>query len=229
MRVLLVEDEAEAAKTVELMLQRRGHECDTTAFGEEAVILAKGNAYDVIILDIMLPDIDGYEVLRRLRSEGVRTPVLVQSGLVDRDQKALGQALGFDDYLVKPFDQGEMESKIERVIKNAEQRLGNLLPPEDENEVLSPANDDSEIATGAERRTHKRIKVLRPGQIIFRNGNCVMDCMVIEMSEGGAALKPANLLDCPKSFTLSIKDGPSHQSEVCWQYGDKIGVKFLDT
>ena len=83
MRVLLVEDDAELAASVELMLRSESFICETTDLGEDGLQMAKLYDYDIVILDLMLPDIDGYEVLRRLRSARVSTPVLVLSGLGD--------------------------------------------------------------------------------------------------------------------------------------------------
>ncbi len=90
MRVLQVEDDPTAAQAVEQMLKSKGYACETTAYGEQAVALATHNDYDIILLDIMLPDIDGYEVLRRLQAAQVHTPVLIQSGLIGRDELEKG-------------------------------------------------------------------------------------------------------------------------------------------
>ena len=84
------------------MLQGEGYVCHSTDNGEQAVTLAKHSDYDIIILDIMLPDIDGYEVIQRVRAAGVRTPFLIQSGLVEPDSKLEGLGFGFDEFLVKP-------------------------------------------------------------------------------------------------------------------------------
>ena len=92
MQVLYVEDDKLMAKNVELILQKEGHFCHTADRGERAVELAKRNAYDIIILDIMLPDFDGYEVIERLRASGIDTPYLIQSGLVDREREPRSRA-----------------------------------------------------------------------------------------------------------------------------------------
>ena len=81
MRVLLVEDDANTAQSIELILKSEGYIVDTTDLGEDGLEIGKLYDYDIIILDLMLPDIDGYEVLRRLRAARVRTPILILSGL----------------------------------------------------------------------------------------------------------------------------------------------------
>ena len=87
MRVLLVEDDAPTAASIELMLRKESFICDTTDLGEDGLEIGKLYDYDIIILDLLLPDIDGYEVLRRLRAARVRTPILILSGLGELDHK----------------------------------------------------------------------------------------------------------------------------------------------
>ena len=84
MRVLQLEDDAKTAQTVAMILKSDGHDCDTADCGEQALELARHAEYDIILLDIGLPDIDGHEVLKRLRGAGVMAPVVIQSGLVLR-------------------------------------------------------------------------------------------------------------------------------------------------
>ena len=112
MRVLQVEDDPAAATAVEQMMKSRGYSCQTTAYGEEAVALATDNPYDLILLDIMLPDIDGYEVLRRLQEAGVHTPVLIESVIVGRDELEKGVGFGVENYLVKPLSRNELDENI---------------------------------------------------------------------------------------------------------------------
>ncbi|MEM8916853.1 MAG: response regulator, partial [Pseudomonadota bacterium] len=103
MRVLLVEDDSATAKSIELMLQSENFIVDTTDLGEDGLEIGKLYDYDIIVLDLMLPDIDGYEVVRRFRSARVETPILILSGLSELDHKIKGLGIGADDYLTKPF------------------------------------------------------------------------------------------------------------------------------
>jgi two-component system cell cycle response regulator CtrA len=119
MRVLLVEDDSAISKSIELMLRSEGFVCDTTDLGEDGLEIGKIYDYDIIILDLMLPDIDGYEVLRRLRAARVKTPILILSGLSELDNKLKGLGFGADDYITKPFDKRELVARINAIVRRA--------------------------------------------------------------------------------------------------------------
>ena len=117
MRVLLVEDDLTAARGVSLMLKSSGAVVDHTDTGEEALELARHYEYDIILLDIMLPDIEGYEVVRRLRLARNDTPVLILSGLARPQAKVKGLGMGADDYITKPFDRAELLARMQAIVR----------------------------------------------------------------------------------------------------------------
>jgi len=119
MRVLLVEDDSATAQSIEMMLKSEGNIVDTTDLGEDGLEIGKIYDYDLIILDLMLPDIDGYEVLRRLRDARVETPILILSGLDGLDNKVKGLGFGADDYLTKPFDKRELLARMQAIIRRS--------------------------------------------------------------------------------------------------------------
>ena len=119
MRVLLIEDDSATAKSIELMLKSEGFVVDCTDLGEDGLEIGKLYDYDLMLLDLMLPDIDGYEVLRRLRAARINTPVLILSGLTEPDKKIKGLGFGADDYLTKPFDKGELIARIHAIIRRS--------------------------------------------------------------------------------------------------------------
>jgi two-component system cell cycle response regulator CtrA len=119
MRVLLVEDDTSTAKSIEMMLRSEGYICDTTDLGEDGLEIGKIYDYDLIVLDLMLPDIDGYEVLRRLRQARIKTPTLILSGLSEPDAKIKGLGFGADDYLTKPFDKRELIARIQAIVRRS--------------------------------------------------------------------------------------------------------------
>ncbi len=127
MRVLLVEDDTATAKSIELMLKSEGYICDSTDLGEDGLEIGKLYDYDIIILDLMLPDIDGYEVLRRLRAARVNTPILILSGLSELDNKIKGLGFGADDYLTKPFDKRELIARIQAIVRRSKGHSDSII------------------------------------------------------------------------------------------------------
>ena len=119
MRVLLVEDDPATAQGIEMMMRAESYVCDVTDMGEDGLEIGKLYDYDIIVLDLMLPDMDGYEVLRRLRAARVKTPVLILSGLNGLDDKIKGLGVGADDYLTKPFDKRELVARIQAIVRRS--------------------------------------------------------------------------------------------------------------
>ena len=127
MRVLLVEDDSATARSIELMLRSGGFVVATSEFGEDGIEVGKLYDYDIILLDLMLPDIDGYEVLRRLRAQKVTTPILILSGLSEMDNKIKGLGFGADDYLTKPFDRRELIARIQAIVRRSKGHAASVL------------------------------------------------------------------------------------------------------
>jgi len=110
MRVLLIEDDSATAESIELMLKSESFNVHTTDLGEKGVDLGKLHAYDIILLDLNLPDMWGFDVLRSLRLSKVKTPILILSGIAGVENKVKGLGFGADDYMTKPFHKNELGS-----------------------------------------------------------------------------------------------------------------------
>jgi two-component system cell cycle response regulator CtrA len=119
MRVLLIEDDVITAKSVENVLKSEGFSCDVTDLGEEGVEIGRIYEYDLIVLDLILPDIDGYEILKRFRNSFVKTPIIILSGLSEIEDKIKGLGFGADDYLTKPFNRDELLARIRAIIRRS--------------------------------------------------------------------------------------------------------------
>jgi two-component system cell cycle response regulator CtrA len=120
MRVLLVEDDPTTSRSIEMMLKHANLNVYSTDLGEEGVDLAKLYDYDIILLDLNLPDMTGHEVLRQLRNARVNTPILILSGLDDPENKLKGFGFGADDYLTKPFHREELVARIHAIIRRSQ-------------------------------------------------------------------------------------------------------------
>lgn len=112
MNILIVEDETPLAEAVAHILQKAGHTTDTVADGQSALDYIRGFSYDLVLLDIMLPKLDGLSVLRQMRSEKIETPVLMLTARTTVPDKVTGLNAGADDYLTKPFDPEELLARV---------------------------------------------------------------------------------------------------------------------
>ena len=119
MRVLLIEDDRATAQSIELMLKCESFDVCTTDFGKEGVDLGKLYDYDIILLDLNLPDMSGYDVLKQLRVSKIKTPILILSGLAGIEDKVKGLGVGADDYMTKPFHRDELVARIHAIVRRS--------------------------------------------------------------------------------------------------------------
>jgi two-component system, OmpR family, response regulator len=170
-RILVVEDEAKLAALIGRALREQGMLADVAATGEDALWMGAASAYDVVILDVNLPGIDGFEVARRLRSDGIRTPILMLTARDAVDDRIAGLDTGADDYVVKPFDFGELFARVRALARRG---------PVERRPVLTVGDLSLDLATRTARRgdveiplSTKEFQLLevfmrRPGQVLSR-------------------------------------------------------------
>ena len=123
-RILIVEDDAALASGIAHILEREGHAVDVMATGEHAVLGARQERFDLVILDIGLPGIDGFEVLRRMRASQDRVPVLVLTARDALDDRVRGLDLGADDYMAKPFAMPELAARVRALVRRSQAQTG---------------------------------------------------------------------------------------------------------
>jgi two-component system, OmpR family, response regulator len=126
-RVLVVEDEVKLAGLIRRGLREEGVLADVAIKGEDALWMAEATAYDVVVLDLMLPGIDGFETCRRLRGDGVRTPILMLTARDAVEDRIAGLDTGADDYLAKPFDFGELLARLRALARRGPAEHGPVL------------------------------------------------------------------------------------------------------
>jgi len=171
MRVLLVEDEARLAALLRRGLTEEGLLADVAATGEDAVWMAQATAYDALVLDVNLPGIDGFEACRRLRDRQVRTPVLMLTARDAVEDRITGLDTGADDYLVKPFDFGELLARLRALARRGPARHGPVLEAGDLR--LDPATRRVDRAGVQVELSTKEFQLLEvfmrhPGRVLSR-------------------------------------------------------------
>ena len=131
MRVLLIEDDSATAQSIELMLRSESFNVYITDLGEEGIDLGKIYDYDIILLDLNLPDVSGFDVLRKLRVSKVKSPVLILSGLVAIEDKIKGLGYGADDYMTKPFHKDELVARIQALVRRSKGHAQSVISTDD--------------------------------------------------------------------------------------------------
>lgn len=218
MRVLLVEDDSATAKSIELMLQTEGFVIDLTDMGEDGLEIGKLYDYDIIILDIMLPDMDGYEVLRRLRSARVDTPILILSGLNEMDHKIKGLGVGADDYLTKPFDKRELIARIHAIVRRSKGHSDSII--ETGQLTVNLDTRTVEVAGQPLHLTGKEYGILE--LLSLRKGTTLTKEMFLNHLYGGMdepELKIIDVFVCKLRKKLAQATGGENYIETVWGRG----------
>jgi len=124
MRILVIEDDTDTARFIAKGLVEAGHAVDQATEGRQGLFLATTERYDALVLDRMLPNVEGLTILRTLRASGIETPVLILSALGEVEDRVAGLRAGSDDYLVKPFSMNELIARLEALTRRAAGRSG---------------------------------------------------------------------------------------------------------
>jgi len=218
MRVLLVEDDASTARSIELALASEGIVCDTAELGEEGLEIGKIYDYDIIILDLMLPDLDGYEVLRRFRVAKVKTPILILSGLTAPDQKIKGLTTGADDYLTKPFNKGELIARIQAVVRRSKGHSESIIRT-----GKLAVNLDTRTVTVDSRTLHLTSKEYGILELLsLRKGTTLTKEMFLNHLYGGMdepELKIIDVFVCKLRKKIADMAGGANYIETIWGRG----------
>jgi two-component system OmpR family response regulator len=222
MRILVVEDEPKMAALVARALREEGHAADVAAQGEDALWMAQAAPYDAIVLDVMLPGVDGFEVLRRLRADGVWTPVLMLTARDAVGDRVGGLDSGADDYLTKPFSFAELFARLRAIARRgpverpAVLQLGDLR--------LDPAahrawRGETELKLSAREFALLELLMRRPGETLTR----------LQILEGGwdmAFESRSNIVDVYMRYLREKIDRPFGRESIETVRG--VGYRLRD-
>ncbi|MGV6840520.1 MAG: response regulator transcription factor CtrA [Planktomarina sp.] len=218
MRILLVEDDPTTAKSIEMMLSHANLNVYTTDLGEEGIDLAKLYDYDLILLDIGLPDMNGHEVLRQLRMARVETPILILSGDDDTESKIKGFGFGADDYLTKPFHREELVARIHAIIRRSKGHSQSVIQTGD-----LCVNLDAKTVDVHGRTVHLTGKEYQMLELLsLRKGTTLTKEMFLNHLYGGMdepELKIIDVFICKLRKKLAEANGGESHIETVWGRG----------
>ena len=213
MRVLLIEDDSAVAQSIELMLKSESFNVYTTDLGEEGVDLGKLYDYDIILLDLNLPDMSGYDVLKQLRVSKIKTPILILSGLAGIEDKVKGLGVGADDYMTKPFHKDELVARIHAIVRRSKGHAQSVIQTGD----LVVNLDTKTVEVGGQRvhLTGKEYQMLE--LLSLRKGTTLTKEMFLNHLYGGMDEPELKIIDV---FICKLRKKLANASE---------GRNFIET
>lgn len=218
MRVLLVEDDPTTSRSIELMLTNANINVYCTDLGEEGVDLAKLYDYDLILLDLALPDMTGHEVLRQLRLSRINTPILILSGNDDTEAKLKGFGFGADDYLTKPFHREELVARIHAIVRRSKGHAQSIIRT-----GKIAVNLDAKTVDAEGRSVHLTGKEYQMLELLsLRKGTTLTKEMFLNHLYGGMdepELKIIDVFICKLRKKLAEATGGDTYIETVWGRG----------
>ncbi|MGB3721862.1 MAG: response regulator transcription factor [Pacificimonas sp.] len=218
MRVLLIEDDHNISEAIELMLQGQGFNVYATDLGEEGIDLGKLYDYDIILLDLGLPDMHGYDVLKKLRLAKVGTPVLILTGANDVESKIRGLGFGADDYLTKPFHKDELVARIQAIVRRSKGHSQSIIKT-----GKLAVNLDTKTVDVAGSRVHLTGKEYAMLELLsLRKGTTLTKEMFLNHLYGGMdepELKIIDVFICKLRKKLSAACEGDNYIETVWGRG----------
>jgi two-component system cell cycle response regulator CtrA len=218
MRALVSEDDPVSAKLVESALKCENIVIEPAERGEDGIELAKLYDFDIIILDLRLPDMDGHEVVRRLRAARIQTPILILSGKSDIDEKVRGLSTGADDYITKPFARAELNARIQAVVRRAKGHSESVIST-----GRLVVNLDTRLVEIDGSRLHVTAKEYSILELLsLRKGTTLTKEMFLDHLYGGIdepELKIIDVFICKLRKKIAAATGGDHYIETVWGRG----------
>ncbi len=218
MRILLIEDDPTTSRSIELMLTHANLNVYCTDMGEDGIDLAKLYDYDLILLDLNLPDMSGHEVLRQLRLARIETPILILSGSDDTESKIKGFGFGADDYLTKPFHREELVARIHAIIRRSKGHSQSMIRT-----GRISVNLDAKTVESDGQTVHLTGKEYQMLELLsLRKGTTLTKEMFLNHLYGGMdepELKIIDVFICKLRKKLSESTGGENYIETVWGRG----------
>jgi two-component system cell cycle response regulator CtrA len=217
-RILLVEDDRTTSRSIELMLTHANLNVFCTDLGEDGIDLAKLYDYDLILLDLNLPDMSGHEVLRQLRLARIETPILILTGADDTENKIKGFGFGADDYLTKPFHREELVARIHAIIRRSKGHSQSVIRTGQVNVNLDAKTVD--VGGASVHLTGKEYQMLE--LLSLRKGTTLTKEMFLNHLYGGMdepELKIIDVFICKLRKKLAEATGGQNYIETVWGRG----------
>src|SRR5271155_4307617 len=218
MRVLLIEDDHATAQSIELMFKPESFNIHTADSGAEGVGLGRIHEYDIILLDLNLPDISGFEVLRSLRGSEVKTPILILSGLAGVEDKVRGLGFGADDYMTKPFHRDELVARIHAVVRRSKGHAQSVIQTGDL--VVNLDTKTVEVSAARVHLTGKEYQMLE--LLSLRKGTTLTKEMFLNHLYGGMDEPELKIIDvyiCKLRKKLANASSGKNYIETVWGRG----------
>ena len=215
---MLIEDDGATAQSIELMLKSDGFNVYTTDLGEEGVDLGKVYDYDIILLDLNLPDMTGFDVLKSLRVSKVNTPILILTGQGDIETKVRGLGFGADDYMTKPFHKDELVARIHAIVRRSKGHSQSVITT-----GSLVVNLDAKTVEVAGQRVHLTGKEYQMLELLsLRKGTTLTKEMFLNHLYGGMdepELKIIDVFICKLRKKLAAATQGEHYIETVWGRG----------
>jgi two-component system cell cycle response regulator CtrA len=227
MRILLIEDDASTAQSIELMLKSESFSVYATDLGEEGIDLGKLYDHDIILLDLNLPDMSGFEVLRSLRVSKVKAPILILSGLAGIEDKVRSFGFGADDYLTKPFHKDELVARIQAIVRRSQGHAQSVIKTGE-----LAVNLDTKTVEVSNARVHLTRKEYQMLELLsLRKGTPLTKEMFLNHLYGGMEEPEVKIIDvfiCKLRKKLANASNGRNFIETLWGRGHVLRDPFED-